>query len=95
MLDSIQSETHKESLAIKGIEKRLMKEDRITTYIACEELNFTWSNEQVSEFEKRWRTGKKFGQSSLDMIAELSKRFNRLPEEIVILALDRGMNSKI
>lgn len=95
MLDSVQLQNKIECTTIAGLERKFMKEDRLTTYIACEELDFTWSNEQVSEFDKRWREGRKCGSTSLEMIAELSERFKRLPEEIAILALDRGMKSKL
>jgi hypothetical protein len=95
MLDSVQLENKIVCTTIAGLERKFMKTDRLTTYIACEELDFTWSNEQVREFDKRWREGRKHGRTSLEMIAELSKRFKRLPEEIVILTMDRGMKSKL
>ncbi|QNG60367.1 hypothetical protein H4O14_02235 [Bacillus sp. PAMC26568] len=95
MLDSIQSETHKEVLAIRGIEKRLMKEDRLTTYIACEELNFTWSDEQVRNFDEHWKRGKACGLAPYKIILEIANEFNRNPEEVAILALDRGMKGGI
>lgn len=95
MLDLVQMESQKENSAIRGIERRLMKSDRLTTYIACEELDFTWCEEQVKEFEKLWKLGRKNGKTNIEMIIRLSEHFKRTQEEVAILLIDRGMKSRI
>lgn len=95
MLDSIKLEHQIECTTIAGLERKFMKEERLTTYIACEELDFTWSEEQVMEFQKLWKQGRKKGKTSIEMIISLSEHFNLPQEEIAILLLDRGMKSKI
>lgn len=56
-------------------------------HVACEELNFIWAENEVSEFEQLWREGR--------TLLELARYFKRRQEEVLLLALDRAMFGKI
>lgn len=56
-------------------------------YLALEELNFIWKEEQVLEFESMWRNNK--------TLKEISVYFKRPPDEILLLALDRAKTGDI
>lgn len=64
-----------------------MKEERLTTYIALEETNFTWSMEQVEEFETMWKEG--------HSLVEIAKHFKRTHEEVAVLIMDRALSKSI
>ncbi len=72
---------------VKSMESRYLKNKAGQTYIACEDLDFSWTKAEMAEFVLMWREGKR--------LDEMSRHFNRPPEELLILALDRGMNEKI
>jgi hypothetical protein len=50
-------------------------------YVAGETLNFLWSAQDVVDFDRMWRQGVS--------VAEISTVFNRDPDEVVILVIDR------
>lgn len=52
-----------------------------THYIALEEMNFFWKESQVKEFDQLWREGWS--------IYYISDHFNRDPDEVLLLYLDR------
>jgi hypothetical protein len=61
-------------------------QSRINIYLACEEMNFAWSNKEVRNFEKMWLEG-----MGLKQIAEQLKRD---PDEVLILVIDRARRNK-
>lgn len=52
-------------------------------YIACDDVNFMWTLEQVEEFEQLWRSG------IVDII-ELAEHFDRAAYEMAFLIWDRA-----
>lgn len=54
----------------------------LNLYLACEDLNFSWDERNVLEFDRLWSEGK-----GLFEIAEI---FNRDPDEVAILVIDRA-----
>jgi hypothetical protein len=87
VLDLVQREKQIEESAIYGIHKRYLKKERNNTYIALEELDFTWSMEEVFEFEKMWNEGKS--------LMEIAEHFGRTHEEVAVLIMDRALKGKI
>ncbi len=55
---------------------------RQTLYIACEDMDFVWSEREVLRFDKLWNDG--MG------LMEIAKKLRRDPDEIVVLVLDRA-----
>jgi hypothetical protein len=76
-----------EQLAIRSIESYHMTEQRQKVYIALEELNFIWDFRQVRELDEMWRRG-----FSLQYMAEY---FDRDPDEVAILLMDRLRRGRI
>lgn len=72
---------------VKSMESRYLKNKSGQTYIACEDLDFSWTKAEIAEFVLMWREGLR--------LDEMARHFNRPQEEILILALDRGMNEVI
>ena len=62
---------------------------RLSTYIMFEniEINWLWTKEEVKEFDKSIRAG-------LNII-QLAEKFNRLQEEVVLMAIDRDMRDTV
>ncbi|KAB2328954.1 helix-turn-helix domain-containing protein [Cytobacillus depressus] len=56
-------------------------------YIALEELNFFWDQNEISEFDKLWAEGAS--------LYELMERFNRNHAEVAVLIMDRSLKGKI
>jgi len=58
-------------------------------YVVLDEvkINFFWSEKEVSDFDYLWNEGR--------TLKELANYFKRKPEEVLLLALDRGMLEKI
>lgn len=76
-----------EQLAIRSIENYHMTERRQEVYIALEDLDFIWDIRQVLELDEMWRRG-----FSLQYMAEY---FNRDPDEVAILLMDRLRRGRI
>jgi len=76
-----------ENISISKLEAAYMKNKAGQTYIACEYLDFQWTKEEVKEFGILWREGR--------TLYEIARFFKRTPEEVLILALDRGMSGYI
>ncbi|MFB6364503.1 hypothetical protein ACFCP7_10615 [Paenibacillus elgii] len=53
----------------------------MSVYIACNDLDFDWRESEVASFEQAWNDGLS--------IKEIAKAFNRDPDEVAILAMDR------
>jgi len=58
-------------------------------YVVLDEvkINFFWSEGEVSDFDCLWKEGR--------TLKELAKHFDRKPEEVLLLALDRAMLGEI
>lgn len=60
---------------------------RDVIYIACEEMNFIWSEEEVNEFINLWNSG-------IDILS-IAEHFNRDPDEVGLLVIDQARNGSI
>lgn len=76
-----------ENRSIGRLESHYLRNKAGQTYLACEEMNFVWTRQQVKDFRILWGEGR-----DLD---ELARYFRRSQEEILILALDLGVKNKI
>lgn len=76
-----------ENRSIGKLEGHYLRNKAGQTYLACEDMNFMWTRQQVKDFRILWEEGR-----SLD---ELARYFRRSQEEILILALDLGVKNKI
>jgi len=56
-------------------------------YIACEELNFLWREQDVAEVERLWREGYD--------IRAIAKAVRRHVDEVTILIMDRARCGEI
>lgn len=56
-------------------------------YIACEEMDFTWTKEKLQEFSKLWKKG--LG------LMEIAEHLDRDPDEVAMLIMDHGRLNKI
>lgn len=72
---------------VKNLESRYLKYNPRETYVACQDLDFLWTKSQLKEFESHWNEGRK--------LDEMSRYFQRSPEELLILALDRALIGRI
>jgi len=77
----------KENLSIRLIEKNYMKEKRQRTYVACEDLDFIWDERDIKVIERMWSSGLS--------IYDISRSFNRDPDEVVVLIIDRSRRGSI
>lgn len=76
------------SAGVEGwIKKEYMSRERLNTYIACEDYDFTWDLSEVQRFRELWREGYS--------IIEIAKEFRRHQIEVAILALDQGEQARI
>ena len=73
--------------AIGQLEAAYLRNKCGQSYIACEDLDFIWTKEEVFDFECRWDDGAS--------LKELARYFRRSQEEILILALDLGLKERI
>lgn len=73
--------------ALRKLEWQYLKNRAGQSYIAGEDFDYIWTEEEVFDFDCLWAEGKR--------LDELSRYFNRPPEEILILALDRGTKGRI
>lgn len=69
------------------LEYNHMRHKRRNIYIALEEYDFTWDEDDIQEFIKLWNKG-----GDIRMIAEY---FNRPSIEVGLLILDLGERGKI
>lgn len=52
-------------------------------YIACEDVNFLWTMDQVEEFQQLWRSG-------VCDVLELAAHFDRKAYDVAFLIWDRA-----
>jgi hypothetical protein len=64
-----------------------MKNERLSTYVALEELNFVWSKKEVKDFEYLWKKG--------HSIEDISNYFDRDIDEVALLVMDRARKNKV
>ena len=76
-----------EAMTISSLERQYLRHNRRATFLALEELDFTWDLDEVKEFKKLWKRGADFR-----LIAE---HFNRDPDEVAILIMDLARRGKI
>lgn len=76
-----------ENLSIKLIEKNYMKKKRQRTYICCEDLDFIWDERDIKLVDRMWLEGLS--------IYDISRSFNRDPDEVVVLIIDRSRKGRI
>ncbi|MGC4378288.1 hypothetical protein WD019_15370 [Fictibacillus sp. Mic-4] len=74
----------REAKTITELEKTYLT--RPKTYIACEDMDFGWSEQEVLDFDEMWQDG-----CSLEFIA---KRFDRDIDEVALLLIDRARKRK-
>lgn len=67
--------------AARQLERTYCKKRRKTRYIACEEYDFTWGEDEIMRFRQLWRQGVSIPQ----MAVELRRHQN----ELAILVLDQ------
>lgn len=65
----------------RQLERTYCKRSSNNLYIACEDYNFTWSDEEIKQFREMWRQGVSIPQ----MAVELRRHQN----EIGILVMDQ------
>ncbi len=76
-----------ENFSITRLENRYMQKQRRKLYIALEELDFTWSDEEVKQVIKMWKRN--------TPLIEIADHFNRMDEEVAVLIMDLSMKDKI
>lgn len=59
-----------------------MKHRRKNIYLACEDMDFVWSDQQVALFDRMWEQGLS--------VWEIAEQFKRDPDDVAILAIDRA-----
>ena len=76
-----------ENMTISGIERSYMKNKRVDTYIALEELDFVWCTREIEQFRAMWRAGYD--------IWKIAKLLGRSHHDVVMLAYDQHMKGRI
>lgn len=71
-----------ENRAIRQLEGYHMKREHGKLYVVCENLDFTWSRDDVAAFRELWREG--------HAVPDIAKYFNRKEEEIALLVIDQS-----
>ncbi|MED0677480.1 helix-turn-helix domain-containing protein [Aneurinibacillus thermoaerophilus] len=74
-------------IAATNIERRHLTEQRRNIYIACEDLNFFWDEDQVSEVIAMWNMGLP--------VEYIASNFGREVDETAILIFDLARKGKI
>lgn len=59
----------------------------IDMYIACEEMNFMWTNEEVKAMTEMWDAG--------ISVVDMANYFKRTPEETLLLIIDRNKKGRL
>ncbi len=71
-----------ENRAIRQLEKYHMTIDHGKAYVACENLDFTWSKDDVAALRELWREG--------HAVPDMAKYFKRKEEEVALLVIDQS-----
>lgn len=74
-------------LVDRAIEKKYMTKKRSHTYICCEDLDFVWDEREVVQVEKMWASGLS--------LFDIARAFDRAPDEVALLIMDRARKGKI
>ncbi|MGM9923061.1 MAG: helix-turn-helix domain containing protein [Bacillus sp. (in: firmicutes)] len=69
--------------AINHIESRYLKKSSNRIMVACEDLNFVWSEKEVRDFRYLWRNDAP--------ITDIADYFKRTHEEVAILIFDQAL----
>lgn len=69
-----------------GLNKSFFKQ-RVSIYLACEEMDFIWSREEVKEIDKMWNEGIE--------VRSIANKVQRDPDELLILIIDRARKGHI
>jgi hypothetical protein len=72
---------------IRQLERTHCQKQSQKVYLALEELDFTWDEREIIQFETLWREG--------ISLWDIAKSFGRDPDEVLILAVDRGRRGTI
>lgn len=64
-----------------------MAKERSSVYVACEEVDMIWDEKDVLAFDVMWNQG-------LDIFV-IADAFDRDPDEVVLLVLDRARKGHI
>lgn len=62
-------------------------QERLSVYIACEDINMIWNERDVIAFDSMWREGLS--------IEDISRSFGRDTDEIALLVMDRARRGLI
>lgn len=76
-----------EEKEIRILERKFMTYERLNTYIACEEYDFTWDEKEVARFRELWRAGVS--------IPDIAKELNRHENEVIFLVVDQAEKVRI
>lgn len=60
---------------------------RQNIYIVCEEIDMVWDEQDIKEFERMWKEGLS--------IEDIAKSFDRDPDEVGLLIIDRSRKGMI
>ncbi len=75
-----------EKRAIRQLERRYLNSKR-KTYLACEEMDFSWTKQQVLDFVYLWEEGQ--------TLINIANYLKRAQEEVLLLALDQATHGVI
>lgn len=76
-----------ENRTIARLETAYMKNKRVDTYIALEEVDFIWCRREIEQFRSMWRAGYD--------IWKIAKLLGRSHHDVVMLAYDQHLKGKI
>lgn len=64
-----------------SIDRYYLKKRRRNVYVALEDMDFTWDEDEVSEFDRMWDEGLS--------VYDIARAFDRDPDEVALLVMDR------
>lgn len=73
--------------AVKHIETRYLTKSSNRIMVACEDLDFVWSDKEVNDFRYLWKNDAP--------IQDIAAYFNRTHEEVAILVFDQALKGFI
>lgn len=76
-----------EEIAYTRLELQYMNQTRQKVYIACETLDFIWDEKDIKQIDQLWRDGYS--------IWDIAEQFDRDPDELLILLIDRAKRGRI
>lgn len=87
MMATIEDEIRSINNISKRLEASYMTEKRRNRYIALEELNFIWDEDDVKRFITMWKEGINFW--------KIANEFQRDPDEVAVLMMSLVREGKI